>query len=126
VRIGVARRLSACDVLSRSQFLVTEAGRRVDQAAFRLRGGPASSAAILMRLLASTAAPTQSSKRSRPSARQRFMPYPSPSVWGLWIFPDVEAYDVSHMRHPRLGLGKIPLGKGLCFGHRDYTSQKGS
>src|SRR3979490_3384615 len=33
-------------------------------------------AAIFMRLLASTAAATHSSKRSRPSARQRFMPRP--------------------------------------------------
>jgi hypothetical protein len=32
--------------------------------------------AILIRLLASTAAPTNSSKRWRPSARQRFMPRP--------------------------------------------------
>ncbi len=43
------------------------------QAAFRLRNDRSvNSAAIFMRLLASTAAATHSSNRSRPSARQRF------------------------------------------------------
>src|SRR5258708_1431714 len=47
------------------------------QAAFRLRNDRSvNSAAIFMRLLASTAAATHSSNRSRPSARQRFMPRP--------------------------------------------------
>src|ERR1700681_4147838 len=47
------------------------------QAAFRLRNERSvKSAAIFMRLLASTAAATHSSNRSRPSARQRFMPRP--------------------------------------------------
>src|SRR5258708_14801110 len=47
------------------------------QAAFRLRNDRAANrAAIFMRLLASTAAATHSSNRSRPSARQRFMPRP--------------------------------------------------
>src|SRR6266567_5989340 len=36
--------------------------------------------AIVIRLLASTAAPTHSSKRSWPSARQRFMPRPRNST----------------------------------------------
>src|SRR5882724_2423832 len=50
---------------------------RESQAAFRLRDDrSANRAAIFMRLLASTAAATHSSKRSRPSARQRFMPRP--------------------------------------------------
>src|ERR1700694_3732919 len=40
----------------------------------------ASRDAIFMRLLASTAAATHSSKRSRPSARQRFMPRPRNST----------------------------------------------
>src|SRR6266851_1465809 len=47
---------------------------RESQAAFRLRDDrSANRAAIFMRLLASTAAATHSSKRSRPSARQRFI-----------------------------------------------------
>ena len=47
------------------------------QAAFRLRNDwSVNSAAIFMRLLASTAAATHSSNRFRPSARQRFMPRP--------------------------------------------------
>ena len=50
---------------------------RESQAAFRLRDDrSANRAAIFMRLLASTAAATHSSKRSRPSERQRFMPRP--------------------------------------------------
>src|SRR6478736_9270355 len=54
---------------------------RGGQAAFRLRDDRViSSAAILSRLLASTAAPTHNSKRSRPSARQRFMPRPRNST----------------------------------------------
>jgi hypothetical protein len=52
-------------------------GLHVGQANFRRRDdGFVSIAAILMRLLASTAAPTHNSKRSGPSARQRFMPRP--------------------------------------------------
>src|SRR6476646_3029518 len=48
--------------------------REYCQAAFRLRDDrSANRAAIFMRLLASTAAATHSSKRSRPSARQRFL-----------------------------------------------------
>src|ERR1700731_2234049 len=43
-------------------------GRRADRLVSR--------AATIMRLLASTAAPTNSAKRSAPSARQRFMPRP--------------------------------------------------
>src|SRR5207237_1915914 len=39
-----------------------------------------SKAAILIRLLASTAAPPHNAKRSRPSARQRFMPRPRNST----------------------------------------------
>src|SRR2546423_12614949 len=39
-----------------------------------------SKAAILIRLLAITAAPTHNSKRLRPSARQRFMPRPRNST----------------------------------------------
>ena len=51
------------------------------QAAFRLRDdGSANKAAIFMRLLASTAAATHSSKRSRPSAGQRFIPRPRNST----------------------------------------------
>src|SRR5467141_2448502 len=47
------------------------------QAALRLHNDrSANNDAIFMRLLASTAAATHSSKRSRPSARQRFMPRP--------------------------------------------------
>jgi hypothetical protein len=47
------------------------------QIAFRLRDARlVSNAAMFMRLLASTAAATHNSKRSWPSARQRFMPRP--------------------------------------------------
>ena len=47
------------------------------QAAFRLRDDRCvNRAAIFMRLLASTAAATHISNRTRPSARQRFMPRP--------------------------------------------------
>src|SRR5258708_36118702 len=50
-------------------------------AALRLRDDRFDSiAAILIRLLATTAAPTNSSKRWRPSARQRFMPRPRNST----------------------------------------------
>src|SRR5437773_7026164 len=50
---------------------------RLGYAALRLRRVRLDSkAAILIKLLASTAAPTHNSKRSRPSARQRFMPRP--------------------------------------------------
>ena len=55
--------------------------RVVGLATFRLRDDClASRAAILMRLLASTAAPTNNSKRLVPSARQRFMPRPRNST----------------------------------------------
>ena len=74
-------KLSARDTLKRGRSDLPEAGLRVGQAALRLRGDRVvSSAAILMRLLASTAAPTHNSKRSRPSARQRFMPRPRNST----------------------------------------------
>src|SRR5713226_6677821 len=54
---------------------------RYRQAAFRLYNERSvNRAAIFMRLLASTAAATHSSKRSRPSARQRFMPRPRNST----------------------------------------------
>ena len=60
------------------------AGRRrpiTRQAAFRLRDDCfVSRAAILMRLLASTAAATHNSQRSCPSARHRFMPRPRNST----------------------------------------------
>src|SRR6266849_1157468 len=61
------------------QFLICwgGGGLHVGQANFRRRDdGFVSIAAILMRLLASTAAPSHNSKRSGPSARQRFMPRP--------------------------------------------------
>ena len=51
------------------------------QAAFRLRDDrSANRAAIFIRLLASTASPTKSSKRSRPCSRQRFIPRPRKST----------------------------------------------
>src|SRR5437667_12026153 len=54
---------------------------RLGYAALRLRRVRLDSkAAILIKLLASTAAPTHNSKRSRPSARQRFMPRPRNST----------------------------------------------
>src|SRR5260221_398084 len=54
-----------------------EKAERLCYAALRLRDDRFDSiAAILIRLLASTAAPTNSPKRRRPSARQRFMPRP--------------------------------------------------
>src|SRR5437879_5649352 len=54
---------------------------RLGYAALRLRRVRLDSkAAILIKLLASTAAPTSNSKRSRPSARQRFMPRPRNST----------------------------------------------
>src|SRR5438552_10729041 len=54
-----------------------EKAERECYAALRLRDDRfVSKAAILIRLLASTAAPTPNSKRWRPSARQRFMPRP--------------------------------------------------
>jgi len=54
---------------------------RLDYAALRLRRVRSDSkAAILIKLLASTAAPTHNSKRLRPSSRQRFMPRPRNST----------------------------------------------
>src|SRR5207302_4002918 len=54
---------------------------RLGYAALRLRRVRLDSkAAILIKLLASTAAPTNTSKRWRPSARQRFMPRPRNST----------------------------------------------
>src|SRR5216117_2400267 len=54
---------------------------RLGYAALRLRRVRLDSkAAILIKLLASTAAHTHNSKRSRPSARQRFMPRPRNST----------------------------------------------
>src|SRR5207244_8134917 len=54
-----------------------EKAERECYAALRLRDDRfVSKAAILIRLLASTAAPTHNSKRWRPSAGQRFMPRP--------------------------------------------------
>src|SRR2546425_1364511 len=54
-----------------------EKAERECYAALRLRDDRfVSKAAILIRLLASTAAPTPNSKRWRPSAGQRFMPRP--------------------------------------------------
>src|SRR2546430_15594996 len=54
-----------------------EKAKRECYAALRLRDDLfVSKAAILIRLLASTAAPTPNSKRWRPSAGQRFMPRP--------------------------------------------------
>ena len=58
-----------------------EKAERSCYAALRLRDDRFDSiAAILIRLLASTAAPTNTSKRWRPSARQRFMPRPRNST----------------------------------------------
>ena len=58
-----------------------EKAERSCYAALRLRGDRFDSiAAILIKLLASTAAPTNTSKRWRPSARQRFMPRPRNST----------------------------------------------
>src|SRR6202158_799718 len=58
-----------------------EKAERSCYAALRLRDDRFDSiAAILIRLLASTAAPTNTSKRGRPSARQRFMPRPRNST----------------------------------------------
>ena len=54
---------------------------RWDYAALRLRRVRSDSkVAILIKLLASTAAPTHNSKRLRPSSRQRFMPRPRNST----------------------------------------------
>jgi hypothetical protein len=54
---------------------------RLDYAALGLRRVRSDSkAAILIKLLASTAAPTHNSKRLRPSSRQRFMPRPRNST----------------------------------------------
>jgi hypothetical protein len=58
-------------------FHLRGAVTRGSQAALRMRDVRcASIAAILMRLLTSTAAPTNTSKRSGPWARHRFMPRP--------------------------------------------------
>ena len=59
-------KLSARDTLSRGRSDLPGSGPAYRSAAFRLRGDQlVSSAAIFMRLLASTAAPTHNSKRSR-------------------------------------------------------------
>jgi hypothetical protein len=77
--LGLPGGLTVADPLSRDRS--GRGGLRIGQAACRRRDDCFSSiVAILMRLLASTAAPTHNSKRSRPSARQRFMPRPRNST----------------------------------------------
>jgi hypothetical protein len=68
-RAGHGGFCSTCSLQRRSALVYRVAFRRRDD---RL----VSSVAMIMRLLASTAAPTNNVKRSTPSARQRFMPRP--------------------------------------------------
>src|SRR5712691_4033917 len=68
-------------------------------------------AAMIMRLLASTAAPTNNAKRSAPSARQRFMPRPRistemrPSMPARKRWPCLNGADFWHAE-----LHAVPLG----------------
>src|SRR4029077_13093239 len=78
------------------------------------------SSPMIMRLLASTAAPTNSAKRSAPSARQRFMPRPRintemrPSMPARKRWPCLNAADLSWSRRrgvlllPRCGIETVP------------------
>src|SRR6516225_3485615 len=63
-----------------TSFTGQREAERYCYAAFRLRDRFVRKAAILSKLLASTAAPTHNSKRLRPSSRQRFMPRPRNST----------------------------------------------
>src|SRR5437899_8002424 len=85
-----------------------ESGREC-YAALRLRDDRfVSKAAILIRLLASTAAPTHNSKRWRPSAGQRFMPRPRnntemrPSMPARKRCPFLKARLFSYASHTRV------------------------
>src|SRR6202022_4474343 len=76
-QIGVERRIAAGDTLRHGGFDPRATTMLCCQIALRLRDARlVSNAATFMRLLASTAAATHNSKRSWPSARQRFMPRP--------------------------------------------------
>src|SRR6516164_7275467 len=79
--LGIAWQTFSLRQIEPRPFFCRQAGLCIGQAALRLRGDRVvRSVAILIRLLASTAAPTHNAKRSRPSARQRFMPRPRNST----------------------------------------------